>query len=108
MAGNLLDLYDRYTYFDLIPHAHGTGAVTVVLSQLMPVGVLGATGIAQAAHILLEAQEYYSDVIFGLRNVRGPWDTINDLLAGLAGSAIYGAAYALFRRRSGERRRCDR
>ena len=108
MGGNLLDLYDRYVYFDLIPHAHGTGAVTVVLSELLPVGVLGATGVAQAAHILLEAQEYYSDVLFDLRNVRGTWDTINDLLAGLAGSAVYGTAYAVLRRRRGERRGPDR
>jgi hypothetical protein len=104
MAGNFLDLYDRYPYFDLIPHAHGTGAVTVVLSRIAPIGVLGATGVAQAAHILLEAQEYYSDVIFGLRNVRGPWDTINDLLAGLVGSAVYGGAYAVLRRRRQPRR----
>jgi hypothetical protein len=108
MGGNLLDLYDRYIYFDLIPHAHGTGAVTVVLSELLPVGVLGATGIAQAAHILLEAQEYYSDVLFNLRNVRGTWDTINDLLAGLAGSAVYGAVYALGRRWIGQSRRSSR
>ena len=99
MGGNLLDLYDRYPHFDLIPHAHGTGAITVVLAELMPVGVLGAVGVTQAAHILLEAQEYYSDVLFGLRNVRGTWDTINDLLAGLVGAALYGAAYAAWRAR---------
>jgi hypothetical protein len=99
MAGNYFDLYDSYTHFDLLPHAHGTGAATVVLSEVLPVGAFGAVGLAQAAHLLLEVQEYYSDVLFGLRNVRGRWDTVGDLLAGVAGSVVYGAAYALFRRR---------
>jgi hypothetical protein len=101
MAGNLLDLYDSYRHFDLIPHAHGTGASTIVFAELLPVRLLGAFGLAQAAHVLLEAQEYASDVLFGLRNVRGRWDTAGDLLAGLVGSAAYGAAYALVRRRRG-------
>jgi hypothetical protein len=104
MAGNFLDLYDSYRHFDLIPHAHGTGAATVVVAEVLPVGTLGAAALAQAAHLLLEAQEYASDVAFGLRNVRGRWDTAGDLLAGVAGSVVYGAAYALLRRRSRERR----
>lgn len=98
MAGNYLDLYDSYRHFDLIPHAHGTGAATVVLAELLPIGVPRATIVAQAAHLLLEAQEYVSDVLFGLRNVRGWWDTAGDLLAGVAGSVVYGAAYAAWRR----------
>jgi hypothetical protein len=98
MAGNYFDLYDTYRHFDLIPHAHGTGAATVVVGEMLPVDVVGAAGLAQAAHLLLEAQEYVSDVLFGLRNVRGWWDTAGDLLAGLAGSTLYGVAYALFRR----------
>ena len=35
LAGNVLDLYDRYTHFDLIPHAHGTGALTVTVAWLL-------------------------------------------------------------------------
>ena len=91
LGGNLFDLYDRYLYFDLIPHAHGTGAVTVVLAEMGPMPPLSAVGLAQLLHIVLEAQEYYSDVVFGLRNVRGTWDVVNDLLAGAVGSVAYAA-----------------
>lgn len=98
LLGNHFGLYDRYKYFDAIPHAHGTGAATVVMAELLDLPPLSAVGLAQLAHIGLEAQEYYSDVIFGLRNVRGTWDTINDLLAGAAGSAIYAALLARARR----------
>jgi hypothetical protein len=91
LAGNHFDLYNRYTYFDAIPHAHGTGAATVALAQLLDLPPLSAVGVAQLAHIGLEAQEYYSDVAFGLHNVRGTWDTVNDLLAGAVGSIAYAA-----------------
>lgn len=94
LLGNHFDLYDRYRYFDAIPHAHGTGAATVVLAELFDLPPLSAVGLAQLAHIGLEAQEYYSDVWFGLHNVRGTWDTVNDLLAGAVGSAAYAAALA--------------
>jgi hypothetical protein len=99
LAGNHFDWYDRYRHFDAIPHAHGTGAATVALAELLDLPPLSAVGVAQLGHILLEAQEYYSDVWFGLRNVRGTWDTVNDLLAGAAGSAAYAAALAWSRRR---------
>lgn len=91
LAGNHFDLYDRYTYFDAIPHAHGTGAFTVAAAELLDLPPLSAVGVAQVGHILLEAQEYYSDVIWDLRNVRGTWDTVNDLLAGVVGSLVYAA-----------------
>jgi hypothetical protein len=94
LVGNHFDLYDRYRYFDAIPHAHGTGAATVVLAELFDLPPLSAVGLAQLVHIGLEAQEYYSDVWFGLHNVRGTWDTVNDLLAGALGSAAYAAALA--------------
>lgn len=89
LAGNHFDWYDRYRYFDAIPHAHGTGAGTVVIGEMLALPALSAVGVAQLLHVLLEAQEYYSDVWFGLRNVRGTWDTVNDLLAGAVGSALY-------------------
>ena len=97
LAGNHFDLYDRYRYFDAIPHAHGTGAVTVAAAELLELSPMSAVGVAQVGHILLEAQEYYSDVLFDLHNVRGTWDTVNDLLTGVAGSL----AYAAFLRRRG-------
>ena len=99
LAGNYFDLYDRYKYFDAIPHAHGTGAATVVIAELADRSPLAAVGVAQLAHIGLEAQEYYSDVWFDLHNVRGTWDTVNDLLAGAAGSVAYAGLYHLLRRR---------
>jgi hypothetical protein len=99
LAANHANLYDRYKYFDAIPHFHGTGAATLVFADLMDRPLLSAVGVAQLGHILLEAQEYYSDVLFGLRNVRGTWDTVNDLLAGAAGSVVYaGIAHRLRRR----------
>lgn len=101
MGGNLLDLYDRYFFFDLVPHAHGSGAITIVASELLRAPALAGVGVAQIIHVLLEAQEYYSDVIFDLRNVRGTWDTVNDLLAGVAGSLAYAGAYATLRRGAG-------
>lgn len=100
LLGNHFDLYDRYRYFDAVPHAHGTGAATVVLAELLDLPPLSAVGLAQLAHIGLEAQEYYSDVWFGLHNVRGTWDTVNDLLAGALGSAAYAAALARVHARS--------
>ena len=99
LLGNHFDLYDRYTYFDAIPHAHGTGAATVVAAQLGDLPVLSAVGAAQIGHIALEAQEYYSDVLFGLRNVRGTWDTVNDLLAGAVGSLLYASLLRWWRGR---------
>ena len=91
LAGNHFNLYDSHRHFDAIPHAHGTGAVTVAAAELLDLPLLSAVGVAQIGHVLLEAQEYYSDVWFGLRNVRGTWDTVNDLLAGAAGSVVYAA-----------------
>jgi hypothetical protein len=99
LAGNHFDWYERYRHFDAIPHAHGTGAATVAVAELLDLPALSAVGVAQLGHMLLEAQEYYSDVWFGLRNVRGTWDTVNDLLAGAAGSAAYAAALVWVRRR---------
>lgn len=99
MTGNYLGLYDRYRYFDVIPHAHGTGAFTVTAAELFGLSPLAAIGVAQLLHIGLEAQEYYSDVLFGLHNVRGTWDTVNDLLAGAIGSVAYAGLYGLLRDR---------
>jgi hypothetical protein len=89
MAGNSLDLYDRFYYFDLVPHFHGTGAFATVVQRAFGFPALSALGLANAVHVLLEAQEYYTDVLFGTHNVRGVGDTVNDLLAGLAGTAVY-------------------
>jgi hypothetical protein len=93
LAGNVFDLYDGYTHFDLIPHAHGGGAVTILAGWLLDVPMLSAIGVAQVGHILLEAQEYGSDVYLGTRNVRGTWDVFGDLLAGVVGSVAYAALY---------------
>jgi hypothetical protein len=101
LAGNYANLYARYRHFDLIPHFHGTGSASVVTATLLRQPLLGGVGIAQVAHVVLEAQEYYSDVWFGLRNVRGTSDTIGDLLAGAAGSLVYAGVAHLLRRRGG-------
>ncbi len=105
MAGNSFNLYDRYYYFDLIPHFHGTGATAVVLKTALDLPALSAVGLATMANVALEGQEYYTDVLFGTHNVRGVSDTVNDLLAGLAGAICYSLAYTLFTRRRDERAR---
>jgi len=99
LAGNVFDLYDGYTHFDLIPHAHGTGALTVLTACLLDLPIGTAALLATGGHALLEAQEYASDRLFGYRNVRGRWDTIGDLAAGAAGTAIYGGLYRALNRR---------
>ena len=100
LAGNVFDLYDRYRHFDLIPHAHGAGAVTVAAAWAFDLPPLSAVGVAQVGHILLEAQEHASDVLFGTRNVRGTWDTAGDLLAGVVGSLAYAALLSRAGRRA--------
>ena len=93
LAGNVFDLYDGYKHFDLIPHAHGTGAATVLAAWLLRLPMLSAIGVVTVGHVLLEIQEYASDVVFGYRNVRGTWDVIGDLGAGVVGTAAYSIAY---------------
>ena len=89
MAGNYFDLYDRYKHFDLIPHCHGSGALAAVLYNAFEQPPLKAFGVANGIHTLLEAQEIFTDVVFGTRNVRGAWDSIGDLGAGLIGTSTY-------------------
>jgi hypothetical protein len=105
LAGNVLGLYDRYSHFDLIPHAHGTGAATVVIAEMWDVSVGRAAVLATLGHVLLEAQEIASDRVFGLRNVRGWWDTAGDLAAGAVGTLSYGLAYQSRPATPGRRRR---
>lgn len=89
MLGNSLNFYDSYFYFDLIPHFHGTGAIAAVFFSLLNMSFWGAVGLANIIHILLEAQEYYTDVFFGTRNIRGVFDTVNDLVVGVLGAFVY-------------------
>jgi hypothetical protein len=89
MAGNFFDLYDRYFHFDLIPHAHGSGALSAVLLNAFKMQPLAAFGVANGIHGLLEAQEILTDVFCGTHNVRGAWDSIGDLGAGLIGTSAY-------------------
>jgi hypothetical protein len=99
LAGNYLDLYNRFVHFDLIPHFHGTGASTLVLASMLRRPLLAGVGLTQIIHVALEAQEYYSDVLFDLHNVRGTWDTVGDLVAGAAGSLTYAGIVSIRRRR---------
>jgi hypothetical protein len=101
LAGNVFDLYDRYKHFDLIPHAHGTGALTVTLAWLLRLPPRRAIAVASVLHGLLEAQEYASDKVFGFRNVRGWWDVAGDLGSGAVGSVAYAVAYEHLVRRAG-------
>ncbi len=101
LVGNYFDLYDTYATFHLIPHAVNTGAFTVVTGWLLGTSMLSAFGLANTLHILWEAQEAYGDLIFGTQNVLGLFDTINDLLVGVVGAAMYCLCYYWFVRRAG-------
>jgi len=87
MAGNHFGLYDQAWRFDLVAHGYGPAAVMLAL---------GSAGIAWTAsmlvvnggHLLLEVQEAAADALFGTHNVRGTWDTISDLAAGLATTVV--------------------
>jgi hypothetical protein len=101
MAGNSLDLYNSRGWFDLVTHFYGTAAV----GGLMALGAHGrgvrpapsrwfiAAGGTTFLHVLLEIQEYWTDVLFGTHNVEGLEDTEGDLLAGVCGS-LTGVALA--------------
>ena len=93
MAGNSLNLYDSFFYFDLIPHFHGTGAIAAVLLGAFGWTFWSGLGFANIIHMLLETQEYYTDVLLKTHNVRGTFDVINDLAVGLVGALIYGLIY---------------
>lgn len=98
MAGNSFNLYDTYPHFNLIPHFHGAGAIAVIFFGAFGISGLASVGLATIIHVLLEAQEYYTDVFAGTHNVGDISDTINDLLAGILGSLIYLAIFLWFRR----------
>lgn len=106
MGGNSFDLYDSYAHFDLIPHFHSTGASSLLVavywartrhadavrrstSGWLIETTLVAAGVATMAHVALEVQEHYTDVLAGTVNVRGVSDTVNDLAVGLFGALIY-------------------
>lgn len=99
MAGNSFNLYDTYFYFDLIPHFHSTAALAVVLLGAFGFSFWGGVGFANIIHMFLEAQEYYTDVIFKTHNVRGTFDVVNDLVGGVIGTILYGLIYIWFTRR---------
>ncbi len=99
MAGNSFNLYDSIKNFDLIPHFHGTGAIAAVFYGAFKLPILSALGLANIIHMLLEAQEYYTDVFFGTHNVGGVADTVNDLTVGLLGSMVYLVIYLFLKRR---------
>lgn len=98
MAGNSFNLYDSYFYFDLIPHFHSTATLAVVFLGAFGFSFWGGVGLANVIHMLLEAQEYYTDVFLGTHNVRGVFDVVNDLLVGVLGTVIYGLIYLSFKR----------
>jgi hypothetical protein len=100
MAGNSFNLYDRYTHFDLIPHFHGTGATALVLRHAFDVTPQSGVSGANIIHLLLEIQEFLTDVFFETHNVRGWWDTAGDLGAGLVGTWVYTAADSGLRTRA--------
>lgn len=98
MAGNSFNLYDSIFYFDLIPHFHGTGALATILFGAFSFSAISAIGTANIIHMLLEAQEYYTDVFFGTHNVRGTFDVVNDMVVGILGTFAYVGLIILYRK----------
>ncbi|MBI2020741.1 hypothetical protein HYS94_05030 [Candidatus Daviesbacteria bacterium] len=96
MAGNSFNLYDSYFFFDLVPHFHSTAALAAVLLGAFSLPFWSGVGLANIIHMVLEAQEYYTDVFLGTHNVRGLFDTVNDLTVGVLGTIIYGLIYLYF------------
>ncbi len=96
MAGNSFNLYDSFFYFDLIPHFHGTGAIATVFLGAFGMSFWSGVGLGNIIHMLLEAQEYYTDVFLGTHNVRGVFDVVNDLVVGVIGTILYGLIYLWF------------
>lgn len=103
MAGNSFNLYDTIFWFDLIPHFHGTGAIAAVFAGAFGLSFLSAVGTANIIHMVLEAQEYYTDVFFATHNVRGLFDTVNDLTVGLIGATIYCGLLWFFKKKARKR-----
>ncbi len=101
MAGNSLDLYNNYGWYDSVTHFYGTAAVAGLMDlagngrnvRPGPYRWLVAASATTFFHVLLEIQEYWTDVIFGTHNVEGLEDTESDLLFGMFG-AITGATAA--------------
>jgi hypothetical protein len=94
MVGNWLNLYNRYGLFDTIAHWYGTAATSGVLTLALAgraseprlVRWLLAAGTTTLFHLLLEAQEYWTDVFWGTHNVEGIEDVEGDLGAGIVGA----------------------
>jgi hypothetical protein len=94
MVGNWLNLYNRYGLFDTIAHWYGTAATSGLLTLAMAgrareprlVRWLVAAGTTTLFHLLLEAQEYWTDVFCGTHNVEGIEDVEGDLGAGVVGA----------------------
>jgi hypothetical protein len=99
MAGNSFNLYDTYYYFDLLPHFYAPGVVAVIAMRAFGFPVLSAAGLANTVHIALEAQEHYTDVLFGTHNVRGVSDVVNDLAVGLVATILFPAGLMLLEKR---------
>lgn len=99
MVGNSFNLYDTYFYFDLIPHFHSTAALAAVLLGAFGFSFWGGVGLANIIHMLLEAQEYYTDIFLGTHNVRGVFDVVNDLMVGVVGTIVYGLVYVWLTKR---------
>lgn len=99
MFGNSFNLYDRFFYFDLFPHFYTSGAVAILLIEIFKLPLLSGIGLANILHILIEGQEYYTDVLAGTHNVRGTFDTVDDLLVGVLGSILFALIYRWLKRK---------
>lgn len=103
MAGNSLDLYNQHEAFDSLAHFYGTTAAAALMALAMEgrasephtVRWLVAAGGTTFLHVLLEMQEYWTDVVFDTHNVEGIEDVEGDILWGVCGAVVGTALIAL-------------
>ncbi len=101
MMGNSFNLFDTFEHFDALPHTWGPGALAVVFMWWQGWSAVSAAGVATMIHAWLECEEYWGDLLFGTHNVRGAWDTVSDLGAGLAGGlAVIIGSWLIVRKRN--------
>ncbi len=99
----VLDLYDAVRWWDLVVHAVCTGALAAVAASLLDrAGAAGVRGPAAASRraaalglvlgVLWEIGEWTGHTFLDPEIYIGPADTLGDVLAGVVGAAVAGAA----------------
>ncbi|MFH0830831.1 MAG: hypothetical protein V1895_02115 [Parcubacteria group bacterium] len=101
-VGDMGHLYGRFEWYDQILHFSGGLMVAIVATALFRAIhekqnhtifpraeiMVGGFGVAMAAQVLYEAEEYLEDVLTGSQRLGDGFDTANDLVLGLFGAVL--------------------